>query len=543
MASRLYARDADGRFARTNSLRNNAPRGGRPINSLQGFRERLRESKSDVNKQTVSRRIMQLPESKRDAAKRKFIEKGITTGTLRKLTKAEGRRLGVLREADREYSRQNAAARSSGATGRQRPAAQPAAAPRPFAERLASAVTRVGAKVATHAPGEVSSFANTTERMLPGTTAGDRATKRLTQAQLKERFVQRIARLSPSMRSDAIQSVARLGKTAAGADAIRAHEEQMRNNHNRATPASNSPFLTQSALRVPSNANRSHSNYATIKAMHDNAQHPVMKQALSDALSGSDFGPTSTGIKRLFKNITPDEVMERLGRSLPEAAFRNVGVNFSNDRMAFSASGGGINSMSRRVFYGPPPNVYHAILERSGSTQGSDNNKPTFRELFKLYDKMGVEEVAVTAGLTMGGYVWAKYGFKPTPNSAHSIGEFAENFMRDHRTTLSADDQSVIRKAITKLQAGDGKGAWLLADIKTPHKDTQGLTRPDDLGNPVTVGKALLARQYGGIGSWSGKINKSDPDSMIRSRRYVEDTDWLTANGHTLAPGGEAWRS
>ena len=56
--------------------------------------------------------------------------------------------------------------------------------------------------------------------------------------------------------------------------------------------------------------------------------------------------------------------------------------------------------------------VHHDLFAIPESMQGKGFSKKTFQLLYKEYQRMGVDYITVFANIDVGGYCWAKYGFK-----------------------------------------------------------------------------------------------------------------------------------
>ena len=61
--------------------------------------------------------------------------------------------------------------------------------------------------------------------------------------------------------------------------------------------------------------------------------------------------------------------------------------------------------------------AYSALFEVSEEAQKAGIGKKLLAGNIETYEKLGIEKVKVTAGLTVGGYAWAKYGYVPTQDT------------------------------------------------------------------------------------------------------------------------------
>jgi hypothetical protein len=134
--------------------------------------------------------------------------------------------------------------------------------------------------------------------------------------------------------------------------------------------------------------------------------------------------------------------------------------------------------------------VKHDFFEISDERmQGTGAAKDVFRKSVALYEKTGVAEIKVEAGLSCGRYVWASYGFQARPQD---VALFRTEFARTLRVTGRADDANRVEKYTSMQQIADHK----LAD-----------------GTPA--GKNWLLSKDGGqrMPMWEGslRLKKGDP--------------------------------
>jgi hypothetical protein len=66
-------------------------------------------------------------------------------------------------------------------------------------------------------------------------------------------------------------------------------------------------------------------------------------------------------------------------------------------------------------------NVHHDLFIIPDSLQGKGLSKKTFQTLYKQYRKAGVNTIDVFANLDVGGYTWARYGFRADTNDVRDI--------------------------------------------------------------------------------------------------------------------------
>lgn len=141
--------------------------------------------------------------------------------------------------------------------------------------------------------------------------------------------------------------------------------------------------------------------------------------------------------------------------------------------------------------------VHHDLFTVPESKQGQGIGKAFLKSSFDEYKKLGVKQVEVFANIDVGGYAWAKFGFKP--DSPGSTNQRIDYWIGSSR--LPDADKEVLRKA---LNEGPPETAiWRVADAKV------GRRKP---------GKKLLAKSSH---SWDGHINLDDTEAMARLTKYL----------------------
>lgn len=156
----------------------------------------------------------------------------------------------------------------------------------------------------------------------------------------------------------------------------------------------------------------------------------------------------------------------------------------------------------------------HAYLDVSPAYRGNGIVPQMLKNQVDTYQKMGLEKVKVSAGLSAGGYTWLKYGFLPSQKDWDSLrSEVGYSMDKDWNVPT---DKNIVRAIYQILKDPDPKAAWSLADIKEPTADG------------VPFGRAVLAGQ-----SWHGTLDLKDKATMRRFNRYVsqkrrkETPEWV----------------
>ncbi len=152
--------------------------------------------------------------------------------------------------------------------------------------------------------------------------------------------------------------------------------------------------------------------------------------------------------------------------------------------------------ISRRFVFNPKrgeagiKSVEHVLFDISSGLQGQGLSKKLMVDSMSMYEKMGVDEIHLHAGLSQGGYVWAKYGFVPSETSWKALTSQLEERAR----SLYGSNVPEGLKSI--LQSDDARSIWALSD------------HPD--------GKALLQGT-----DWAGKLLLENKESMARYNAYA----------------------
>lgn len=168
---------------------------------------------------------------------------------------------------------------------------------------------------------------------------------------------------------------------------------------------------------------------------------------------------------------------------------------------------GTIGRMDREFRFPPdsPPEVHHNMFELDSSAQGHGIAKDLLANSMQLYDRAGIGRIHLTAGLDVGGYAWAKYGFLPKDSQA-TRGLFSRIKQKlDGLRGISEPTREVVRRL---LKSGEPRALWAIADL-------DGVTA-ERRGERLPLGKALL------LGTcWKGVMNLDDPQARERFHNYI----------------------
>jgi hypothetical protein len=152
--------------------------------------------------------------------------------------------------------------------------------------------------------------------------------------------------------------------------------------------------------------------------------------------------------------------------------------------------------------------VFHDKFEVPKSAQGHDLAKQVIEDSLKQYRALGVQRIDTYANLEMGGYAWAKFGFK-----ASNPGKMASRL----HAMLTTPQQKEIADRLPVVN--DRERADLLGIIDR-HKNDPKL--PWHVAAAVTadgrqVGKSLLTTTVG----WDGTLDLHDTEAVSRMERYI----------------------
>jgi hypothetical protein len=235
----------------------------------------------------------------------------------------------------------------------------------------------------------------------------------------------------------------------------------------------------------------------SIWARPGGAPQPGSPQALAvERLAGVDPA-------RYFQEVFRDGPLQP-GNVLVEASRRSAGgeARIGCDLMENGREVG----MMRRVFQRPyraEPQVCHEFLSIDKQRQGSHLVKGLMTRSVNFYESSGYHKIFVSAGLDVGGYAWARYGFAPT--TSKEITTLVADVSRRLKGLQLPDE---VKAGVTRLLAQPTRQTiWTLSDLDYPL-----LIR----GKSTTLGKALLLSS-----TWEGELDLRDPEARGRLLRYL----------------------
>ena len=152
--------------------------------------------------------------------------------------------------------------------------------------------------------------------------------------------------------------------------------------------------------------------------------------------------------------------------------------------------------------------MQHSYLKLDTQFQGTGIVKQTFGDSFREYQKQGLKNVAVSANINRGGYVWMKFGF--TPKNAKVFHESMAYHLDDILPLVSKD-----KSLVARIQ-GDNEKAFQ-SYVKG---DTTALMKWAQKGDEEY--KKDMADSLDGF-SWSGSIDLTNDKHMKSVFKYLDE--------------------
>lgn len=161
-----------------------------------------------------------------------------------------------------------------------------------------------------------------------------------------------------------------------------------------------------------------------------------------------------------------------------------------------------------QISEGGTKDILHSSFIIPAGQQGKGIAKAMLKEQMAMYRKIGVENVELTANISVGGYAWARYGF--APDSAQTLGRIKKTI----ETNVSGLGlkQNIQDEITAILDRNDPELLWDIADIRTPIT----IDLPDGARQTLPLGRHLL------LGSnWHGILSLDDAAAMKRFDSYI----------------------
>lgn len=193
--------------------------------------------------------------------------------------------------------------------------------------------------------------------------------------------------------------------------------------------------------------------------------------------------------------MSPLDLKNTLYKGLPNEIMSGFTMSINQDSNVFQMSTRTDVFKQDRTFNFRGMAMGHDYQALPDRYQGHGWGKVIFSNQLDLYDHLGMKKVDVHAGLSGGGYAWARFGFVPDQVSWDHL----RNNARSRLDNITAADTKAQARFILSIQ--DPKAIWVLASLKDRNNES--------------VGKQLLRGQ-----KWSGSLNLNDRERYQVSRAY-----------------------
>jgi len=230
----------------------------------------------------------------------------------------------------------------------------------------------------------------------------------------------------------------------------------------------------------------------------------VLDAGIMRAMYGMDDASLAL-YRKSVGDIMPDDLGRMLLGSLDE--FDDVAVS---TRAFFRANHGGREyqqfvltvehpsiRMTRSIDFASGT-VKHDFLRLSPELQNTRIGRRLLAAQVRQYQAMGLRRIELDANIDVGGYAWARYGFRP--KDVDAFRRMVNRRVDD--LNLNEDQLNAVANALNSPEP-----AWMVSDLRVMVTYN---------GRRVTLGKALLLDQW-----WGGFIDLNEVAAMTRFFNYV----------------------
>jgi hypothetical protein len=153
--------------------------------------------------------------------------------------------------------------------------------------------------------------------------------------------------------------------------------------------------------------------------------------------------------------------------------------------------------------------VYHAYLRLTESAQGGGRTGAMFGQALKTYQKMGVQQVGVSASLTTGPYAWARFGFQPSDREMQNLRDEFTSFLQQPPIKMSA-------AAARSIVEQHGKDLYSLSGTTVQVTQLNPETGAEEQKTTKAGKDFLLYSEGGRPRDWSGTADLENPETVKR---------------------------
>lgn len=149
--------------------------------------------------------------------------------------------------------------------------------------------------------------------------------------------------------------------------------------------------------------------------------------------------------------------------------------------------------------------VVHDYMKLPEDLRQQGLAKQMLRQHLNFYRELGVQKIELYANIDVGGYAWAKYGFKPTVQRIKYLVEDLTIRLKGLWDDLTAGQRIFVQRLIDDLADGNRDALYHLANISS------------QVGpNRQKLGWLMLRNQ-----GWDGELDMTDPVAMERMFNYI----------------------
>lgn len=163
--------------------------------------------------------------------------------------------------------------------------------------------------------------------------------------------------------------------------------------------------------------------------------------------------------------------------------------------------------------------VYHSSTEIPKVLQGKGHVKTMLKKILPVYEKMGMKKIVLMANLDVGGYVWAKAGFRI---SKSGLDRVKRAIVSPSNLVLLKTHEKKLSQMLSKFSTINELANWEIS-VKDLNEIFPGVD-PERLnyngktfnGKTIKLGKFFLLGT-----SWNGEIEIGSPE-YEKFKQYIE---------------------
>lgn len=240
--------------------------------------------------------------------------------------------------------------------------------------------------------------------------------------------------------------------------------------------------------------------------------------------------PTAEAWARLHSKVGPKEFVSAMMGGLPDSGGLELSVHPTQPKLGLHVRNTVVHGAKTKEYVRTldldTGDAHHDVWVIDKTAQGSGAAKTGLAKSIELYEKMGMKSISLTANKDAGGYVWARFGFRPSEaygvklvmESAQSkLAKLTKLGMPNDASPQAVSEYGAVSTLIGKmLEPGSDitKAVWLLSSMRTPAMDA--LYARSFKGNSKSLAKHLLRDTY-----WAGKLDLTDKEAVARTKKYV----------------------